>query len=1599
MAASSSGAPIVDGVPGDEAGVLALAPGGAPMNPGKPNMQRKMKVRIVRTREELEKAAFTAKTFGQRMKTHTEAEKAAAAASAGDADADADAPLRESFDPAPWAVDPVAGVPATLDASESWWPTKRQLDKARDPDEEFDPALEEQRKRALAFVLDRKHANARAVERGEEPPHTIPAELLEFAQPSVARTHNGEGERTVTDKDLIEHNMYGDKVCGRSWTFPTVTGRGGLDFNKFGCQFGCIDCKSKDGEATLATGGYDVQTAQEFYMAHRRQKQAKHQDDPGGGWSDADCHRSAANAVRDLANTMLGNGIGNSPSAGTRRAFALRVTCKNDLCMIAAGVMSHEERFKYVKSEQDANQQNGNKRYGSASLFQDNLILLRMLYDEGTLSAEQVRVLVMDLSLWTFWAEYRQREYIGTAIAVVMRDVDIGFPMPEGCKQEFLNRMAQVPMNYINTVLLEHIIAPGYPRDLNKARYGGPREDGTRSWIADMEAALKHRYPDPNTTLQMYLNYKNWECMGKPKHPETGMPIHQIWDDRANRDIYNGAAALAKRLRPYLDDFHNFKVKLWYAASPAAVEGEKHTTDYRTKALVGAVAQACGLKSAGMRAEFERMLSESTHNTGRKQKCDALVHRVSSEPDIRYAPACNTLFFPCNSEVKHRYVYAARCWGVDGLEHEGFSERCIPALFLVPIRIGPNKQKGWKVAAPGWVADESIPPTRRAALRKHKTRTNPAIYNVPLGNSRAQLQQAHQENVQVRGQITHLGMGCANPTEDQLNVGAKIFVVSAEQQAAAKLHTAAKAICRFLQDLVLVAPLGDGDVARRCGLPTLQTFHRNAEGKSWSEVQERLPETLQLLVRVLCAAHTRWNKLAHTCGAYNEYGTKRASGCSIDNLTIRLEELPPLVDAATVMLKAYDSWRHEVFTHNPGLNRVLDDAAEDRFEGRVEAGPWRTEEARTRAMRAAAEESQRRVQTLLPGLCDSYTDEFVNCLRSFVLGESELRPKLPMCLARSIVQTVPVQVQRMEMNAVDLVGEQRDKAAFDRHLEQYKDLLTQGLLDADKWSLQQYLTQDHMHFFLRNDIRRNHQRISWWVEFLKKPREHWRASVADNCEGEEMSFDAFCEVRRIHAASLFPTIADAREAFARQLLAREEHKLHKERKRCHETATKKKLKEGTAQHDAAFASWHRACRHFDQFFSKRVMRWLDGIKPGCPHVVRIERQFDADLKARFVGGAARELARNKRRAAGAVADSIFDGKNRAAAEVAIEEREMSQRQRQKRREADAEANAARLNDEHEFRDGEGINDDAAAEELPDAAPAGGNADYGPMLKSILRTIGETPAGQDEDEEEAVVGEAALPESERAASSAARRAIQAEDKLTADELADSQSVRQLASVAIQEGLDYNTDYEDDEAVYVNPRVRESDKTTPAAKLYKRRVKRTPAERMAATAQAQAAGVEVPADNAPDDVPSLAEVKAAIRAAEAGPAGEQLDHREPAAGEWRTAMRYGGKKRMEEQLAQQDQHHKKQSRKRRADAQLASLAKEEAAAQKRSNKGKKTRAAAPAPAPAPPLEDDVHDDVGEAALFGPMKLDLQNVSKWVDGEGDDFMDADNDYFPQP
>ena len=144
--------------------------------------------------------------------------------------------------------------------------------------------------------------------------------------------------------------------------------------------------------------------------------------------------------------------------------------------MLAAGVMSAEDRKEWLESEQDANQ-NGNKRYGSGDLLRDNCIVLRNLWEDKDLNDREVAALVMDMSLWTFWTEYRQREYIGTAVTIVRHGFETGFYIAPGKRQDFLNRMAEMPMNFLNDLVLEHILSTKFQGDLNDARRGAPREE------------------------------------------------------------------------------------------------------------------------------------------------------------------------------------------------------------------------------------------------------------------------------------------------------------------------------------------------------------------------------------------------------------------------------------------------------------------------------------------------------------------------------------------------------------------------------------------------------------------------------------------------------------------------------------------------------------------------------------------------------------------------------------------------------------------------------------------------------------------------------------------------------------------------------------------------------------------------------------------------------------------------------------------------------------------------------------------------------------------------------------------------------------------
>ena len=1451
---------------------------------------------------------------------------------------------------------------------------KEQQDAARERD------LRERREYLLRGIVEKQQANARAARLGLPEPHALTVAELEFADPAAARTHHGEGEVAVSDKDLLDHHIHDDLKLGQGWQIPPVTGRGRLNFGSFGCRQRCAGCKSEDPDrpgSYLEVGGFDVQTVGEFYGADKRAKRARHPH-----WSDAEVHESAANQVKRLARTLLGEDVRAAAAPGScmREAFAARVTCNNGLCLVAAGVMSAEDRKEWLESEQDSNQQNGNKRYGSNTLLRDNCILMRVLWEEEKLTREEVAALVMDMSMWTFWTEYRQREFIGTAVTIVRRCEDTRFPMPAGKRQEFLTRMAAVPENFINDVVLEHILSDKYHGDLNDARRNVPREEGTRSWTAVLDALFKQRFPDANTVVQFYLYYENWVSRGRPADPETGNPRHEIWEHVANRDIYGGPLALAEALAPYLDGEHDRKTKLVYAAAPAAGgSGAPSAHDYGLRNAIGAVSKGCGLNTASMRAEFERLITNHSH--ARKQTCDALVRRAIANGELRYAGACNTLFLPNNCEVWYRYVYAGRCWGVNRLEQE--DDWCytrLPKLFLARCRVGAKDVKGWEVVPPKQLLQDVTLLTRRAQLRHEKNQVDQPIYAAPMGTAQEQLEQALRETVQTRGRVTGLGMGVVDPTFDQLPDGARIFAASAEVQAATKVQSAARTLCHELQKLIVELTV-DGEPQRRCGLPTMSSFHRSPSGRSWTDVKKHCADA-QLLsrLRALGAAHTTWNRLAQQYGALDGSGEPRYGGCQIDALTLRAKELPKLALAARLMLRAHGEWKHEYFTHDPTASLGLDAAHAEHLVHDVRVRGVSREEG-VQAIQAWSARRDR----LLPGLCYVYSDNLVEALTRFVSGVDDLERKLPMCLARGVVRVQTRQDERAATGDPDPVGVARDAKATSHVRKNYDELVgldaegvARGVLDPKLWPYERYATLDHHHFFLNAHIQRNRQRLSWWTDFLQRPAADWRVDVEDEVEGADRSFAKFCELRGIHAATLFPTLDDVRASFAKQLLAVEEANLHRLRKIA------RKTKEGSKQRARAWLQFDVWCRRYELFTCKRVLRWLTGACPDNRHCVKLERKFEADLKARFAGGASRQLQRNRMMASGRITDSVFDGKARKAAEEAVGI-DAARKRTSEREAAEAERQAE---DARQFAATEGDGETSARRR--------GDEDAMAEARRVLR--GAEAAAEDEEEEEAgEEEEEAEVEAPRAAASAPAPAPRTGELF--EDFFLHASVEDLARLVGGEDDGYSTDYDPDE-VWVNWRTANEQTATRTA-LLKRRTSSwlKPAAALAASSSTGGQIAEEAVELVPE-VASREQIEAAIEAA-------QGDDRGPdeAAGRAARGMRRGGKDRMLEQLAQQSAQRVQQARKagqrgkqrkcqgvvsrekahKEMDKRLEAMRERTRAARMLPPQPQPQPQPQPAAAAAAPAADEDMDDIDEDDLFASSDDD---ADAWARREGDEL-----------
>ena len=225
--------------------------------------------------------------------------------------------------------------------------------------------------------------------------------------------------------------------------------------------------------------------------------------------------------------------------------------------MLAAGVMA-EDRKEWWESEQDANQKNGNKRYGSG----DCATTASSCATVGGQGPQRPGsgALVMDMSLWTF-TEYRQREYIGTAVTIVRHGFETAYC--PGKRQDFLNRMAEMPM------VSQRLGAGAHPVDQVPGRTtsaAAHRARRARAVTPTLDAMLKQRFPDANTASQLFLYYDNRVSRGVR------------WTMTATRSTRSGPPGQPRALRRPVGagggaravlDYENRKTKLVYAARPA----------------------------------------------------------------------------------------------------------------------------------------------------------------------------------------------------------------------------------------------------------------------------------------------------------------------------------------------------------------------------------------------------------------------------------------------------------------------------------------------------------------------------------------------------------------------------------------------------------------------------------------------------------------------------------------------------------------------------------------------------------------------------------------------------------------------------------------------------------------------------------------------------------------------------------------------------------------------------------------------------------------------------------------------------------------------
>jgi len=516
----------------------------------------------------------------------------------------------------------------------------------------------------------------------------------------------------ISDADLLGNGLSLAKtqeLTESPIVIPPLPTPDNLNVTSMICAYGCKGCHGRGAEVPLLSMLHSVEVLR----------------------SDK---KTADACIVKLVKTLVINKESNSLMAMQERV-AKTVCCNNCDCKIAAGVISIEDRLKHNSSaNQDANQVNGNRRYGSDKQFEESISLGRRLFVEHEdFGAVEARRLVEDTAQFAYWLVARGQEAIGTCHAFIEQCRVLGMPWCHQTCQAFLDRASTVPRNHVLRTIADHVVSP--------LKSFGVTDK--RTWDTYFTDCLcKMMYPDPLTGIALFVRVKNWEGNGRPVKVNAQGQVTLVDYVDPNHEgiaLMRDAAGFHRAVKDFMILRQTHKVFIRSSASEGALGEDPRSANY--KRSFNDIARSVGTSGAKERA----MMAKFMHANGTDDKDSvslrSMIRTNGTKVGSQFAPACATLFLNNNVTTLWRVIYWARAYGLDadfqfgydggkrvGLDN--FSEKHLPTLFLESCKDqskGGQGANGYKIV-PSHVVDSpevAGAAERRASREKYRETSQP----------------------------------------------------------------------------------------------------------------------------------------------------------------------------------------------------------------------------------------------------------------------------------------------------------------------------------------------------------------------------------------------------------------------------------------------------------------------------------------------------------------------------------------------------------------------------------------------------------------------------------------------------------------------------------------------------------------------------------------------------------------------------------------------------------------------------------------------------------------------------------------------------------